>query len=418
MKKVFIVSESCDGSHYYRAEVFRRYSRKYTVNTNYVFSDGLRIDPQKFYEELFSSDITIYNRPTEKNNLDLIKLLKVFGKIIISDNDDLFSKIDKLNPAYPIRSCAGVNNSHNQLSDGVITTTEYLKKEFEKCNKKVFVVPNYIDFKEYRNISTKKANKSTGSGTRILISGSVLTRENVNEGFIKTLKKIHALIPRTTLIFFGGDGSMRRTLKKMFNGRIECVNGVPISKYPQKLAGLKADFCLIPRKDNFFNRCKSNCKFLEMAALRIPVIAQSFGDGTGPYEKDIKDGINGLLAESNREWQQKIILLAKNRDLRKKIAANAFSYVENNYDIGKNVSRWEEALKKIERSRTEEKLSAANMKLTGRMLADMVYRIRFKNDRDALMIRELKFKIDYMKASKFWRLRSRYMKLKRKILFR
>ena len=42
---------------------------------------------------------------------------------------------------------------------------------------------------------------------------------------------------------------------------------------------------LIPRGENYFNRCKSNIKFLEASMCEIPVIAQSFTTNDSPYDE-------------------------------------------------------------------------------------------------------------------------------------
>jgi glycosyltransferase involved in cell wall biosynthesis len=424
LNKVFIVSEACDGSHYYRAEVFRRYSKKYAVRTNFDYRKGIQIDNYRLYKELFSSDIVIFSRPTNKTNLELVDLLKNLGKIVIADNDDLFAKIDKSNPAFSIRkNYARLNRRYNRLSDSLVVPTKCLKEELKKDNRRVYVVPNYIDFDEYRQFLATKNKKPNDGKVRMLVSGSVLTRENVNEGFVNLLRKIHLEYPQIVLVFFGGDIQTRIALKKFFPTRIECWKGVVMSEYPAKLAYLNIDFCIIPRKNNFFNRCKSNCKFLEMAALKIPVIAQSFGDRLSPYEKDIKDGVNGLLAVNNNEWEKKIILLVKSQGLRDKIANQAYLHVKNHFDIKIKISRWEEALDKIVNSSQTDRTPATFGKTVGLSLVNFVHKIAQNGERDKLAINQLESKINRlenkifaMQSSKFWQLRNRYLKIKGKFL--
>ena len=54
--------------------------------------------------------------------------------------------------------------------------------------------------------------------------------------------------------------------------------------YFDTLNDLELDIMMIPRKDNYFNKCKSNIKFLEASMCEIPVITNYFKDS--PYEKD------------------------------------------------------------------------------------------------------------------------------------
>jgi hypothetical protein len=52
----------------------------------------------------------------------------------------------------------------------------------------------------------------------------------------------------------------------------EFYPGVPIEKYPAKLASLGLDLALAPLEFNQFNEAKSNLKLLEYGALGYPVI--------------------------------------------------------------------------------------------------------------------------------------------------
>ena len=114
----------------------------------------------------------------------------------------------------------------------------------------------------------------------------------------------------------------------------------PTSDYPRILNEMKLDIMLIPRKDNYFNRCKSNLKFLEAAMCEIPVIAQSFDNG--PYE-EIIDGTTGILIKGNNQWRDKVEMLIKDKELRRAIGKNAKWYVSKHYDINFNAWRWKEA---------------------------------------------------------------------------
>ena len=86
--------------------------------------------------------------------------------------------------------------------------------------------------------------------------------------------------------FYKEDTGFWRNLKN-----IEWIKNVSIDKYIKTLDSLKLDLMIAPRKDNYFNRCKSNLKYLEASMLKIPFIGQSFSDGNSPYDKDL-DGKN------------------------------------------------------------------------------------------------------------------------------
>jgi len=111
--------------------------------------------------------------------------------------------------------------------------------------------------------------------------------------------------------------------------------------YIDVLEQTRLDIMLIPREDNYFNRCKSNLKFLEAAMLEIPVVAQAMTDG--PYQE--LDGSNGILATD--DWEEKVELLIQDKELRTAIGKNAKDYVLSKYDINNNAHLWREAYSKI-----------------------------------------------------------------------
>lgn len=127
----------------------------------------------------------------------------------------------------------------------------------------------------------------------------------------------------------------------------DSVNKVQIpwvhnNKYQETLNEARLDIMLIPRADNYFNRCKSNVKFLEAAMCEIPVIAQSFTDG--PYEEVTPD--MGMLIKDN-EWIEQIDRLVKDKELRREMGRKAKEYVLKNYNIEDHYQEWESAYSKL-----------------------------------------------------------------------
>ena len=104
---------------------------------------------------------------------------------------------------------------------------------------------------------------------------------------------------------------------------------------------------IIPRYDSYFNRCKSNLKFLENSMLEIPTIGQSFPTKDSPYEVNPEDAKHLLLASNTEEFISQIEKLIANKDLRSQIGKDTKKYVLANYTISKNAYKWSEAYKTI-----------------------------------------------------------------------
>jgi len=156
-------------------------------------------------------------------------------------------------------------------------------------------------------------------------------------------------------VLFGlGDKKHRKTnpkVNKIFGKEYKFWDSVtkihaswtPIGNYMSTLNELRLDIMLIPRKDNYFNRCKSNVKFLEASMCEIPVVAQSFDNG--PYEEITPD--IGRLVKDNSKWEETVEELISNKKLRRELGKNAREYVIKNYDISLHAYKWADAYKKL-----------------------------------------------------------------------
>jgi GT2 family glycosyltransferase/glycosyltransferase involved in cell wall biosynthesis len=103
------------------------------------------------------------------------------------------------------------------------------------------------------------------------------------------------------------------------------------SRYPAFVSWLRSrsrswHVGVAPLRDTPFNRCKSDLKFLEYAALGLPGI---FSDVV-PYRRTVTDAETGLLVPNDDEaWSSAILRLADDADLRMRIAGAARSLVVN-----------------------------------------------------------------------------------------
>ena len=113
------------------------------------------------------------------------------------------------------------------------------------------------------------------------------------------LSTIERTVDEVQWVFFGY--TPERLKPYIEKGKIECHGGVPIINYPMKLANLDLSLIVAPVIDCVFNRCKSNIKYLEAAAMGIPLFAsdiptysnympknQLFKDADDLYDKIMK----------------------------------------------------------------------------------------------------------------------------------
>jgi glycosyltransferase involved in cell wall biosynthesis len=309
-------------------------------------------------QRLMEADVVVFHRAEEQEYHTLAKMLKKDGKKIVMDNDDTFilqdhhplanftpdgKKIDHLK-----RRQDNIN-SFVKLCDLVTVSTPKLRDEYLKYNDNVVVLPNCVE-----PLDWDEPLRNEGKKVRIGMVGSVACEYDYLH--IKPLLKKLGEREDVTLVLFGlGDLKHRKEnplVTKVFSEEYEFWDSVNIEQFPwvhnydyqDTLNETRLDIMLIPRKDNYFNRCKSNVKFLEASMLEIPVVAQSFDEG--PYE-EIEHGKTGFLIRDNNDWEPTIERLIKDKKLRRQVGKNAKAYTLKYYDINDNAYKWKRAYEQL-----------------------------------------------------------------------
>lgn len=355
--KVYYFSSMYDGCTYVRC-LLPMWANGWNGDRNLLSQH--RKSPELASKESLNSDIIVFHRPDTPEHHIAGKLLKSAGKKIVFDNDDTW-QLSKGHPFYRLNGKGDKekveykNNLINNFiynSDLVTTTTEFLADEYRKINPNVVVLPNYIDEKDW-----DEPLRNETDVVRIGIVGSVaysIDFHIIKDYLIELDKR-----KDVQLVLFGlhntkmrnKNPKITRTYNKEYSFFDKLINlehapWVDMIFYNGVLNNLKLDIMLIPRADNYFNKCKSNIKFLEAAMCEVPVIASTFKDKNSPYDKDL-DGSNGLLASSLKDWKEKVETLIADKELRRTIGKNAKQYVLNNYNIKDNAYKWKEAYSKL-----------------------------------------------------------------------
>jgi glycosyltransferase involved in cell wall biosynthesis len=302
-------------------------------------------------EEVKDVDIVVFHRPNTIAHQKLAILLRQMGKKIVFDNDDTY-KVDKSHAFYGLDKKGFKENKDfiNTLlnnfiinSDLVTSSTEFLAKEYRELNPNVAVLPNLVNPDDW-----DEPLRNDGEKVRIGVVGSTAYYHDFNivEDILTKLDKD----PRVQLVLFGlHDKEKRKTNKKTnevhnreysFWDTLKNVEQVPwcsMENYFETLNELRLDIMMIPRKDNYFNKCKSNIKFLESSMLEIPVITNYFKDS--PYEQD------GDYIVWAKDWSE-LETLITDKKLRRDMGKKAKEYVLDNYNIEK-ASIWQDTYNKL-----------------------------------------------------------------------
>jgi len=304
-----------------------------------------------------NADIIVFHRPESPDKLELARKLKSLGKKIVFDNDDTYKddKVVKLN-AYMseervkcgLEKINEVVDTFIKEADLVTASTEFLADEYRKLNPNVEVLPNCID-----PFMFDEPLRNEGDKVRIGITGSVGLSADLDLLF--PIFKHYDKDPRVQLVFFSLNKEPSKMIREIYVDEYKTLDKLNVEWHPlvdmvdyyETLNNLKLDIQIIPRADNYFNRCKSNIKFLESSMFEIPVIASSFPDGKSPYQNP-SDSKYMLLAKDTDEFISHIETLIHSKQVRREMGRKARYYVEKNYDINKKGHLWEDAYGKIQ----------------------------------------------------------------------
>jgi hypothetical protein len=87
------------------------------------------------------------------------------------------------------------------------------------------------------------------------------------------------------------------------------------------------DVSIAPLVDNFYNRCKSNLKFIEAASMKMPFIASL----VSPYKQD--DGTGIVLCENTRDWYASFKFFIQNPTVVEEYGMLNYEYAKERYNL-------------------------------------------------------------------------------------
>lgn len=314
-----------------------------------VNHDFIRLNVTQNAEELtakaMKADIIVFQRPSGPNAINLARTLKEKGKYIIMDNDDTYSGIPlhRLGNEKQVAIAKQLDKTLNdfcKLAHGITTSTQVLADEYRKLNPNTIVLRNCIDPMDEFTCKKNETGKF-----RIGFIGSVTS----NDDYIHIKDQIRQLDERgdITIVVHGvklANGKLLvETMREDYDfwSTLKNIEWHPlcnVTDYMYNISKLALDLIVIPRKDHYFNECKSNLKYLEASLLKIPVLAQAFPSGLSPYQIDSP---HCTLVMDNSTWYSRVVDIKDNYALFKAQAEKAHDYVLENYNIKIVANNWQ-----------------------------------------------------------------------------
>lgn len=275
----------------------------------------------------------------------MMGLAREKGKKVIIDIDDDVVDCSPHSPAWADYQYGSRKRyellTNLSFADALTVSTEVLKdtygyhfKKSQGLDKKIYVIPNFFDPKDWNHIPTAPPDKKN---LIIGYTGGVSHKDDlrlvlpaINRILLKYEDvefRVLGVLAKKDLDVF--EGMSKKAIERL--GIVGATENFP--EYPAWLSKQGWDIGIAPLTDTKFNRGKSPIKWFEYSAFEIPTIASR----VYPYfysigkRQTIIDGVSGLLCKP-ADWENAIEFLIENPDERKRLGQNAKKQVIKQWD--------------------------------------------------------------------------------------
>lgn len=366
-----MIPTDTSGVNYYRMAAWAKEMRKYR-NVE-VAMYGFQYDTNERHPwqlELFSvpdirdriecliraCDVAVWQPVHYDHTLDFFNACRQkYGKYTIVETDDNYVDVPPWNEAQrsfrPGTRPRAIGLQCLSMADALTTTTPHLRESCLKFNETIHIVENSIDFVGDRKfVGWDKVSIRKHRGVRI---GWIGGRSHYEDLMMvaPALREILETYPEVTLVLVNSalEESCRSfgityPFKGLENVRI-FDRSVPINRYAPFAASFGFDIGIAPLIDCNFNRSKSNLRWLEYSALKIPTVATDISH----FRQTIKNANDGFLIKNNDlgEWVTRLGLLIRDQGLRERIGQNAYKRIKKDFNVRKNAATYTRLLKDI-----------------------------------------------------------------------
>lgn len=275
--------------------------------------------------------IVILQQPHGTRWLGEIRRLQERGVTVLYEIDDYIHAVRKTPGHLSAKRYSKQFVAEHELCmkacDGIIVSTPFLAERYRKFNRSIYLCENAIDVDRYAPF-----RPTSRSAIHIGWAGTIGQDSAVIPWF-EAVTKIMLRYANTSFVTIGAEYA--ESLRGNFPGRTLAIPTVQIENYPAALTNF--DIALAPAGRGSFFQGKSDLRFVEAAAVHLPVVADPF-----LYSR-VRDGDTGLLASTPQEAYAQIERLVLDADLRHRIGESAFAYVAAERDIESRADAWSDA---------------------------------------------------------------------------
>ena len=307
------------------------------------------------------ADIVVWHPLHYEHSIEFFNEMKMkFSKPFFVETDDNYVDVPPWNEGF---NSYGPNGIHRRMAveslasaDGLIVTTPHLLQTYTSdpfpYSSYAKIVENSLDFKgDSTFVGWDKVSVKKHKGLRI---GWIGGRSHFND-LMMVAPALRVILEkyrnRVSLVLV--NAALKKSCEAMaipypFEGLpnvTEADRSVDINRYAPFATSFGFDIGIAPLVDCNFNRSKSNLRWLEFSAMKIPCVASSIGH----FKETIHDQRDGLLVDSNdlSDWVRHLERLVLDDNLRGSMGSVAYRRVKEDFNVKKNAPEYLRFLKKV-----------------------------------------------------------------------
>lgn len=288
------------------------------------------------------SDVVVWQTLHFQYSLELYEEMRMrHQKPFLVETDDYLFDIPTTNAAHndwkPGTSVRKIATHQIRQADHLIVSTPYLGDMYKLHNSNIQIIPNSIDFGEWNGLSNRRHDR-----IRIGWIGGASHSADL-EMIAPALKAILKKYPNVWFYCIHGTPQIFKDWAKEGLNVYWTHKWANINLYPKFMASFKFDIGIAPLQDNNFNRGKSNLRWLEYSALKIPTVASPLPD----FTRVITHGETGFIARDEIDWVEYLSLLIEAEGLRRDVGMKAFSKIKQDFNMAKTARTYLQFLREV-----------------------------------------------------------------------
>ena len=327
MRIAFLLHSENAPSCRYRILQYMPYLKKQGIDISIHLFKHNYMDKWNFYKTFGQYDIIFIQRKLFLP-IEFLYIRRKAKKIIYDFDDAIMYRSPKSKSPYSFSRRTRFAFMTKRV-DLVIAGNQFLKSEVLPYNSNVVIIPTSVDLSHY----TLKNDFS--QSVRITIGWL---------GSRSSLRFVKNLIPAFENIFKKHSNTQLKIVCSEF---LESAH-MPIIKKKwslnEEVEDLKSfDIGVMPLSNDIWSKGKCGLKILQYNSVGVPAVCTP----VGVNREIVVDGVNGFWAQNEAQWEDCLLKLIEEKELRKKMGLKGREIVEKNYSLEVSAPRLLSVLKEV-----------------------------------------------------------------------